>query len=119
LESAQAQIILDDLNAFFGLKVYWITKELPCLVIKQLKGEKKGVSPLKSDGGVEGTGVLAFMIDYQANYPPVVDEVDGKMNIQIDDYSSLEKLNRQLKAYGLILVKEIRPLEVLVFEEVL
>ncbi|MGJ1325250.1 TlpA family protein disulfide reductase [Sphingobacterium faecium] len=118
-EAAQAQIILDDLNAFFGLKVYWTKKELPCLVIKKLKGEKKAVSPLKSDGGVEGTGVLAFMIDYQGNYPPVVDEVDGKMNIQIDDYSSLEKLNQQLKAYDLVIIAEKRPTEVLLFEQVM
>ena len=104
---------------FFGLNVYWTIKELPCLVIKQLKAEKKDSSRLKSEGGVEGTGVLAFMIDYQGKYPPIVDDVDGKMKIQIEDYSSLDNLNSQLKEYGLVLVKEIRPLEVLVFEEVL
>lgn len=118
-ESEQAQTILDDLNSFFGLNVYWATKELPCLVIKQLKVEKGNMPPLKSDGGVEGTNVLAFMIDYQGNFPPIIDEAEVKINIQVDDYSSLEKLNQQLKAYGLILKKEIRPLEVLFFEEVL
>ncbi|MEN5055154.1 TlpA family protein disulfide reductase [Sphingobacterium kitahiroshimense] len=118
-DSLQSQIMLNDLNAFLGLKVYWTTKVLPCLVIKQLKNKHKDPKSMKSEGGIEGTDVLAFMIDYQGNYPPVVDEVDGKMNIQIDDYSSLEKLNQQLKVYDLVIIKEKRPIEVLLFEQVM
>ncbi|MDH5826299.1 TlpA family protein disulfide reductase [Sphingobacterium faecium] len=118
-ELEQAEVILNDLNMFLGLKVYWSTKEMPSLVIRKLEGEKnKNIQLHNEDGGLGGTGVLAFMIDYQGNFPPVVDEVDARMNIKIKDYSSLEKLNEQLKGYRLVLSKEIRPLEVLVFEEI-
>lgn len=116
-EAEQAKIILDDLNAFFGLNVYWTSKVLPCLVIKHVKNKHKDPMPLKSEGGVGGTDVLAFMIDYQGNYPPIIDEAGAKMNIQIDDYSSLEKLNQQLKFYDLVIIEEKRPIEVLLFEE--
>ncbi|MCW2258690.1 MULTISPECIES: TlpA family protein disulfide reductase [Sphingobacterium] len=118
LDSAQAKIMLHDLNAFFGLNVYWTKKELPCLVIKHLKSKHKDPIRLESEGGVEGTDVLAFMIDYQGNFPPIIDEAGAKMNIQIDDYSSLEKLNQQLKPYDLVIIKEKRPIEVLLFEEI-
>lgn len=118
-ELEQAEVILNDLNVFLGLNVYWSTRELPCLVIKKLEGEKnKNIQLLNEDRGLGGTGVLAFMIDYQGDFSPVVDEVDGKMNIQVDDYSSLEKLNEQLAKYELVLVEGMKVIEVLVFEEV-
>lgn len=116
-ESEQAQIILQDLNTFFGLDVYWTKKELPCLVIKKQKVDIGSISLLEKEGGLEGTAVLAFMLDYQGKFPPIVDEVAAKMNIHLDDYASVEKVNQQLKVYGLVLTKEIRPLDVLVFEE--
>ncbi|AIM37555.1 hypothetical protein KO02_13305 [Sphingobacterium sp. ML3W] len=118
-ESEQAEIILNDLNGFFGLKVYWSTKEIPSLVIRKLEGENnKNIQLHNKDGGLGGTGVLAFMLDYQGDFPPVVDEVNSMMNIQIKDYSNIENLNEQLIGYGLKLVMELRPIEVLVFEEV-
>ncbi|AIM38116.1 hypothetical protein KO02_16590 [Sphingobacterium sp. ML3W] len=116
-ELQQAGIILNDLNGFFGLKVYWDTKEMPCLVIRKIKEGKNTIKQLESVGGLEGTGVLAFMVDYQGDFPPVVDEVNSKINIRIKDYSNLEKLNEQLIKYGLTLVEERRLIEVLVFEE--
>ncbi|MNI98739.1 hypothetical protein D3C73_1576460 [compost metagenome] len=51
-------------------------------------------------------------------YPPVFDEVKSTKNIKVDDYSSLEALNKQLESQGLVLIKDIRKMEILIFEEV-
>lgn len=111
----QAEILISDLNAALGLHVYWSEKEIPCLVLKRLSTTKKGIAT--DEGELEGTSVLAFMIDYKDGFPPVVDEVNSEVRMKIDDFSTLESLNKQLKKYGMVLEEGLRKVEVLVFEE--
>lgn len=115
-EEEIARLILQDLNTFLGLKVYWDKREISCLILQKLDtnediytGENKGAG---------GTGMLTFMVDYQTNFPPVYDGVNSSQKINVDDYSSLYALNKQLEKYGLILVEGIRKMEVLIIEEV-
>jgi thiol-disulfide isomerase/thioredoxin len=114
-DSVQSQIILNDLNNFLGLNVYWSKKEMPCLVLQ--KTEMKVSDVKDEEGGLVGTSVLAFMIDYQNTFPPVVDEVNSKQKIQLTDYSNLVKINLQLSTYGLQLKEGSRVIDVLVFEQ--
>ncbi|MEN5378901.1 TlpA family protein disulfide reductase [Sphingobacterium kitahiroshimense] len=114
-DSVQAQFILNDLNGFLGLHVYWSKKEMPCLVLE--KTNLKSSEVKTSDGELAGTSVLAFMIDYQNKYPPVVDEVNSKQKIRLTDYSNLEQINLQLLGYGLQLKEKYRLIDVLVFDQ--
>lgn len=113
-EKDAAKIIIDDLNRELGLAVYWSTRELPCLVLQKLD-QQTNVN--KKEGTLEGTGVLAFMIDHIGKFPPVLDEVKSLTMIEVKDYSSVESLNRQLREYGLLLKEEVRRLDVLVVKE--
>lgn len=117
-DSVQAQIILNDLNSFLGLKVYWTKKEIPCLVLQKINFEISTGDLDNKEGGLEGSSVVAFMIDYQGKYPPVVDEVNTKKKIHLKNYSSIENMNDELLNYGLQLCKENREVDVLVIEEV-
>jgi len=114
-DSLQAQFILNDLNGFLGLHVYWSKREMPCLVLE--KTNLKSGEVKSDDGELAGTSVLAFMIDYQNKYPPVVDEVNSKQKIRLTDYSNLEQINLQLLGYGLQLKKKYRLIDVLVFDQ--
>lgn len=113
--SKLAEIVISDLNAALGLHVYWSEKEIPCLVLKRLSTAKNDIAT--DEGELEGTSVLAFMIDYQDSFPPVVDEVNSDMRMNIVDFSTLESLNEQLKKYGMVLEDGLRKVEVLVFED--
>ncbi|ERJ57343.1 hypothetical protein M472_01050 [Sphingobacterium paucimobilis HER1398] len=113
--SELAEIMIGDLSNALGLRVYWSEKEIPCLVLKRLPKAKKELS--SDEGELEGTSVLAFMIDYKDSFPPVVDEVNSDVRMKIEDFSTLENLNKQLKKYGMILEEELRKVEVLVFED--
>lgn len=113
----QSKLILNDLNSFLNLNVYWSTRSMPCLVIsKTNKNLEKSLSGVNRNR-IEGTGVLAFMIDYQGGFPPVVDNVNSMEYLDIEEYSTINDLNRQLSKYGLILIEEVREIDVLVFEE--
>lgn len=114
-EEDAARLIIDDLNRELGLDVYWSTRELPCLVLQKLDQQ---IRVSKTDGTLEGTGVLAFMIDHMGKFPPVLDDVKSSIMMNINNYSSLESLNRQLSEYGLLLKEEVRSLEVLVVKEI-
>lgn len=114
-DSVQAQVILNDLNTFLGLHVYWAIREIPCLVLQRTKSAPDDLKVTES--GLGGTSVLAFMIDYQDRFPPVYDEVNGKQKLDIKDYSTIEQINLQLKAYGLELKAGRRLMDVLVFEQ--
>ncbi|MCY4778561.1 TlpA disulfide reductase family protein [Sphingobacterium sp. UT-1RO-CII-1] len=113
--SKLAEIVISDLNAALGLRVYWSEKEIPCLVLKRLSKKKNGIAT--DEGELGGTSVLAFMIDYQGGFPPVVDEVNSDVRMNIVDFSTLENLNEQLKKYGMVLEEGVRKVEVLVFED--
>ncbi|AIM36178.1 hypothetical protein KO02_05315 [Sphingobacterium sp. ML3W] len=110
-----AKVIINDLNNGLGLNVYWSIEEIPCLVLQRLDDDAVIIE--KSEDGLEGTEVLVFTIDYLGKFPPVFDEVKSTVNIKVDDYSSLDALNKQLQNQGLVLKKDARKMEVLVFEE--
>lgn len=113
----QAEIVLDDLNKMLGIKVYWSHRKMDALVIKgQYKAPND--SAVSDDGGnnIEGTSVLAFMLDMAGSYPPVVDRVNTKEWLFLKDYNNLEELNNYLKNYGLFIEKEETDVEVLVIE---
>lgn len=116
--SVAAKDIIQDLNNLLGLRVYWSISPVPVLVLQTIdtKGIENDASVIKGD--IQGTEVLAFMIDYQGGLPPVVDEVKSKQSMDIKDYTSVEAINRQLEKYGLVLKEDVREVEVLVFEEV-
>lgn len=115
--SEQAELVLQDLNSLLGLKVYWGYKSMPCLVVKKLSRKSGKSQSAKEDGDIEGTGVLAFMIDYMNKSPPVVDDVNSLGKLDLGDFSTIEELNKNLKEYGLFVKEEIRNIDVLIFEE--
>lgn len=114
----QAELVLQDINSFLGLNVYWASKPMTCLVITELSDKSSKSRTADEEGDIEGTGVLAFMIDYLDKFPPVVDEVNSLDKFAVGDFSTIEELNKKLKRYGLSVKEEIRHIEVLVFEEV-
>ncbi|TJY66719.1 redoxin domain-containing protein [Sphingobacterium alkalisoli] len=115
-EEDQARAVLNDLNGFLGLNVYWSTRKMPCVVISG-KFKKQGA---EGEGQkMEGTGVLAFLIDYSDKYPPVVDNVKTKETMVIPEFESIAELDRYLKRYGLRAQLQEEEIEVLVFEEIL
>lgn len=117
-DSVQAQIILNDLNSFLGLDVYWSKKEIPCLVLQKTNFEISDANLDKKEGGMDGSAVVAFMIDYRGNYPPVIDEAHTSKKIHLKNYSSIESMNKELSNYGLQLRKVNRELDVLVIEDI-
>jgi hypothetical protein len=64
------------------------------------------------------SSVLAVMTDLGEKFPPVLDLVNSKEEIIIGEYETLEELNAQLAAYGIVAVLGRGKLEVLVIEEV-
>lgn len=118
-EKEQAMIVLDDLNRFLGLKVYWSTKLMPCLIIHSVGAKKqKIITQIDGENGIKGTGVLAFMLDYSGKYPPAVDAVNSKEVLKLGDYRNIKELNVQLAPYGIGVKEGVKELEVLVFEKV-
>jgi len=117
-EKELAKIVLQDLNHFLGLNVYWSVEEIPCLVLQHTQKNKNKSKNKIVNNGAEGSNVLAFMIDYQGDYPPVIDEANSQEAIEVTDFSSIESINMQLEKYGLILKEVFRKTDVLIFEEV-
>ena len=115
-EKEQAKIILNDLNNFLGLNVYWSTRDLPTLILKKIGSRQTQVESVVD--GLEGSGVLAFMIDYQQKFAPVIDEANVGFPIKIEEFRTIKEINENLLPYGLALEEGIRSLEVLVLEEV-
>lgn len=117
-QAEQAKIVVDDLNRFLGLRVYWTKKAMRCLVIGKVRTkERKSPMETKASQNVEGSGVLAFLLDYSGKYPPAVDEVNTKVMLTIGPDNSISALNAQLAPYGIKISEGVRALDVLVVEE--
>lgn len=116
-EIEQAKLALSDLNNFLGLDVYYGKAKRKCLVIKKTTITDTPTAIKEATQNLEGTAVLAFILDYSKKFPPVVDDVQTKTNIALGEYNDLVDLNVQLSAYGLRLEEEEREIDVLVFEE--
>ena len=113
----QAEIVLDDLNKMLGIKVYWSQRKMDALVIKGQYRPPNDSAVRDGEGNnIEGTSVLAFVLDMAGSYPPVVDRVNTKERIFLKGYNNLEELNSCLQSYGLFVEKEVTDVEVLVIE---
>lgn len=113
-----AQLIINDLNTMLGLQVGWTNKQMPCLVLKRTG--KNVPAPIKNEGKyqkIKSTDVLVFLLDYSGKYPPAVDEVREKIDLELPEYKDLDELNAFLINYRLEVVKENRSIEVLEFKE--
>ncbi|WP_286860079.1 MULTISPECIES: TlpA family protein disulfide reductase [Sphingobacterium] len=117
-EQEQAKVVYNDMNNFFGLNVYYGKAKRQCLVLRKIPIDKTGGIKVENRQNLEGTSVLAFVIDYTKEYPPVIDEVKSKENIAVGEFKNIAELNQQLLAYGMQLTLEEREIEVVVFEEI-
>lgn len=117
-DSAQAQIVLQDLHSFLGLRIYKKMEEIECLILKPCH-VKTYTRKIPFNGMTfEGSSVLAVMLDMGEQFPPVLDLVKSKVQIKLGDYNNLEELNEQLAAYGIVAEIGKGEQEVLVIEEV-
>src|SRR5690606_601828 len=101
-EEERVKIIWQDIENFLGINVYWGMREMDCLVIREVSPQ--GSRDSTKGQTVEGTGVLAFLLDYSGRYPPVVDEVKNKVKMIIGSYSDLKELNSAVQTYGIEVV---------------
>lgn len=119
-EAGWAELILHDLNTMLGLQVQWTNKERLCLVLKR---KNKRITRIVRQGDkikkVESTSGLMFVLDFSGQYPPAIDEVQEKINLELSTYKNLDELNTILDSYGLELVLENRSIEVLEFKEII
>lgn len=117
-DSAQAQILLQDLHCFLGIRTYKKMEKIECLIFKPCPiVPYTGKVPL--DGlTFEGSSVLAVMTDMGNKFPPVLDLVRSKQKIKLGSYSNLVQLNEQLATYGIEAEIGMGEQEVLVIEEV-
>ncbi|WP_400261167.1 TlpA family protein disulfide reductase [Sphingobacterium sp. SG20118] len=117
-DAEQAQVVLDDLHNFFGLKTYYTTKEMNSLVLESCPKKDNLDLKINNKRVYEGSIGLATSLDFKGVFPPAVDEVKLNENIGIGDYSNLEELNKQLETYGIRAKFGRRTLEVFVIEEI-
>lgn len=117
-EQEQAKVVLHDMNSFFGLNVYYSIAKRKCLVLKRVPVSKPGKVNIENMQNLEGTSVLAFILDYSKKYPPVVDDVKSMQDIAIGEFNNIDELNQQLATYGMLLTPDEREIEVVVFEEI-
>lgn len=111
----QARLVLDDLDRFLNIKVYWAKKMRKVWAIK---GTFHKSDKMVKGNKISSTDFLAFGIDMQNKYPIVIDLVDVKESFILPSYKNLQELNEGLANYGLQIVEEQREIDVLVFEEV-
>lgn len=118
VDSAQARVVLQDLQSFLGIRTYKTMKSVECLILKPGNVKPyKGLMPM--DGmEYEGTSVLAVMTDLGRQFPPILDLVKSRNKIQLGNYNNLEELNEQLAVYGIVAEIGMGEQEVLVIEEV-
>lgn len=114
----QVKVVYSDMNNFFGLNVYYGKAKRKCLVLSKTAVNKSVEIKGANLQSLEGTSVLAFVVDYSKQYMPVIDEVKSMENITLGDYNNLGELNRQLSAYGLVLTPDEREIDVVIFEEI-
>ncbi|WP_286754612.1 MULTISPECIES: TlpA family protein disulfide reductase [Sphingobacterium] len=107
--------VINDLNLFLGLDVRFEKRRIPCLILQEDEtGLRAAADPNDGRQGMEGTGVLTFLVDYSGLFPPVYDEVNKKDRIKLGDFTNLEELNKQMQGQGLKFVEGEREMEVLV-----
>lgn len=117
-DSVQAKVILNDLHQFLGVRSYWETKNVDCLILQACPKTEDAGQTVGKGTKYEGTSVLATMIDIQDLYPPVDDRVKSNEMLTLAAFNSLDELNVQLRFYGMELVKGKGDMEMFIIEEV-
>ncbi|MCX2477782.1 FKBP-type peptidyl-prolyl cis-trans isomerase [Pedobacter sp. MC2016-15] len=102
-------------------EIVWVLNEISSGIAKKVKGEKIGI-------GISVSGLIS-KLNNQEDHPYVFDEtpaasVDSRISsnlwirINLDLHASFEDINMVLSSYGLILRKELRTVDKLIFTEV-
>lgn len=117
-DSLQGAEILNDLHKLLGIRSYWSTKKMECLILKSCPVKPYSGPPVEGQSNYHGSGVLSTFIDVIGLFPPVLDQVKTQEKLLIGGYSTLEELNLQLGAYGIEAVIGQGEMEVFVIEEV-
>ncbi len=117
-DSVVAKMILNDFHHNLGIKSYWGKEKKECLILKRLENSNGNHSPKSGDIKYEGTAVLAAMMDYQNNYPPVLDHVKSDQILSLSKFDTIKELNEQLNGYGMEIVYGNEELDVFVIEEI-
>ncbi|AIM36823.1 hypothetical protein KO02_09000 [Sphingobacterium sp. ML3W] len=116
-DSVQARLVLADFLSFFGVKAYEGKKLMNCLVL-----ENGPIVPYSGSliDPMSYTSSTTFSIftDYLHKLPPVIDRVNKNLKMQIGSYETLDELNAQLGAYGIVGKIQLEEISVLVIEEV-
>ncbi|MEN5059106.1 hypothetical protein, partial [Sphingobacterium kitahiroshimense] len=115
-DAAQAKIVLNDFHSLLGIRSYWSTKKMKCLLLRKIATNTKDAQVIANEQEFEGTGVLSAYIGLSGQYLPIIDEVKSKQKISIGAFSNLEELNQQLHFHGLELVEGEGEIEVFVIE---
>ncbi|MEJ5089091.1 hypothetical protein GEO21_03490 [Sphingobacterium faecium] len=114
VDSIQAKRVLADLNNLLNLEVFWAKRKRKTWVIK---GKYRPVNVKLEGQEIEGTGVLAFVLDFAGKYPITIDQVNSKNKFILPSFNSLKELNQKLKMCGLKVVERKSWVDVLVFKE--
>jgi thiol-disulfide isomerase/thioredoxin len=117
-DSVLARLTVDDLHRLLGLKSYFSTKTMKCVVLKRGAIRKSTATKTGSGAIYENSGVLAEFIDSNSLFPPAVDLLKSNERIQIGSFNNLDELNDQLGPYGIVAVIEDQNIPVFVVEEV-
>jgi len=117
-DSLQARLVVDDLHRLLGLRSYFSTKTMKCLVLKR-GTVRQSTAPASGNRPIyENSNILASFIDFSNLFPPAVDLVKSESRIQIGSFNNLQELNDQLGPYGIEAVIEDQNIPVFVVEEV-
>jgi len=117
-DSVQARLVLDDLHRLLGIKSYYSTKTMKCLLLKPGTVRNSTAPTTGTRPVYANSDVLAGFIDFSNLFPPAVDLVKRKERIQIGSFKNLEELNDQLGPYGIEAVIDDYSIPVFVVEEV-
>lgn len=115
-DSVQAKIVLHDIHSLLGIRSYWSTKKMKCLLLRKSAAHKIDSQHTKNEQEFEGTGVLTSYIGLSGVYLPIIDQVKSKQKMTIGTFSNLEELNQQLNFHGLELVEGVGDVGVFVIE---
>lgn len=117
-DSVQARAILNDLNSFFGLKTYYSTRVIDCIIVEPCAVKENPNLKITNGFKVTGSGGIGLMIEWSGKFPPVFDRVKSDKTLYtLGGFKNLEELNQQLEVYGVKAKYGREEMEVLVVEE--
>lgn len=112
-----AKLVINDLEEYFRVRMMEKVKNKNCLVIKKIDATMVENDAVPIVHKLEGSSVLAFLLDYSGEFPPTIDEADYKGVIEIGNFETLEELNYQLAGYGLHVERKSREYDIIEFRK--